>query len=634
MLHSDSALIGGRGYPRPQLVRKSWISLNGTWEFALDPDGVWQQPADVEWSKMIQVPFAPETRASGLNFTEFFRICWYRREIVPPPMKPGERLLLHFGAVDYRATVWVNDWLAGTHEGGYTPFTIDITSLCNFSKLVLVVQAEDDPVELSKPRGKQDWLIEPHSIWYYRTSGIWQTVWMEVVPSTWISRLRWTPNLERWEMGVEVWLEGQRRDMLRLEVKMRVGEQLLADDTYQVISGEVHRRIALSDPGIDDYRNGLLWNPAAPTLIDVELRLWGGRDELLDEVGSYTALRAIHTDGDKIVLNGRPYMLRMVLDQGYWADTGLTAPDDEALRHDVELAKAMGFNGVRKHQKLEDPRYLYWADRLGLLVWEEMPSAYRFTEKSVQRVTREWTAAIERDYSHPCIMAWVPINESWGVPNLPMNPTERHYVRGLYHLTKTLDPTRPVIGNDGWESVATDIIGIHDYDSDPERVYARYSTDNVLPRLFKRERPGGRVLVLEADRATPTEQPIVLSEFGGIALARDPQLTWGYSRVASAEELSGRYLRLMSTIHSLSILAGFCYTQFADTYQEANGLLYEDRTAKFPIEQIARATRGAPLPAAGPEPQAHNVAAMKASAADTVAPGPAAVPVTIGERPE
>ncbi|HUK34650.1 MAG TPA: glycoside hydrolase family 2 TIM barrel-domain containing protein [Vicinamibacterales bacterium] len=627
-------LIGGRGYPRPQLVRKDWVCLNGTWDFAFDADGVCQQPSEVEWTRTIQVPFAPETRASGVNFTGFFRASWYRREINPPPMKQGDRLLLHFGAIDYHATVWVNDWLAGTHEGGYTPFTIDITSFASAPKLVIVVQAEDDPVELSKPRGKQDWLLEPHSIWYYRTSGIWQTVWMEVVPSTWISRLRWTPNLERWEMGIEVWLEGQRRDMLRLEVKMRVGEQLLADDTYQVIAGEVHRRIALSDPGIDDYRNGLLWNPAAPTLIDVELRLWGGRDELLDEVYSYTALRAIHTDADKIVLNGRPYMLRMVLDQGYWADTGLTAPDDEALRRDVELAKSMGFNGVRKHQKLEDPRYLYWADRLGLLVWEEMPSAYRFTEKSVQRVTREWTAAIERDYSHPCIMAWVPINESWGVPNLPMNPTERHYVRGLYHLTKTLDPTRPVIGNDGWESVATDIIGIHDYDSDPERIHIRYSTDSVLPRLFKRERPGGRVLVLEADRATPTEQPIVLSEFGGIALAMDAKATWGYSRVESAESLAGRYLRLMSTIHSLSILAGFCYTQFADTYQEANGLLFEDRSPKFPIDQIARATRGHPLPASAPEPQAHNVAALTVSATDSVAPGPAPVPVTIGERPE
>jgi beta-galactosidase/beta-glucuronidase len=196
--------------------------------------------------------------------------------------------------------------------------------------------------------------------------------------------------------------------------------------------------------------------------------------------------------GDRFVLNDRPYTLRFVLDQGYWPETGLTAPGDAALQRDVRLAKQMGFNGVRKHQKIEDARYLYWADHLGLALWEEMPSAYRFTTTSVERLTREWTEVIRRDYSHPCLIAWVPVNESWGVPNLPENPTERHYVQALYHLTRTLDSTRPVIGNDGWESVATDIIGIHDYDEEPERIARRYHADQVLPRLFKRERPGGR----------------------------------------------------------------------------------------------------------------------------------------------
>src|SRR3712207_3684567 len=179
----------------------------------------------------------------------------------------------------------------------------------------------------------------------------------------------------------------------------------------------------------------------------------------------------------------------MVLDQGYWPESGLTAPDDAALRYDVELVKAMGFNGVRKHQKIEDPRFLYWADTLGLLVWEEMPSAYRFTPQSVDRLTREWAAVIQRDYSHPCIITWVPFNESWGVPDLPAIAAQRHYVQALYHLTKTLDAERPVIGNDGWESVATDIIAIHDYDDDPDRIARRYETDEVLPNLFRRERP-------------------------------------------------------------------------------------------------------------------------------------------------
>jgi hypothetical protein len=256
----------------------------------------------------------------------------------------------------------------------------------------------------------------------------------------------------------------------------------------------------------------------------------------------------------------------------------------------VELAKAMGFNGVRKHQKIEDPRYLYWADTLGLAVWEEMPSAYRFTPQSVERLSREWTAVIARDYSHPCIISWVPINESWGVPNLPDIPRERHYVQALYHLTRTLDPTRPVIGNDGWESVATDIIGIHDYDDQPDRIARRYHADEVLPRLFKRERPGGRLLVLEGDRHA--EQPLMLTEFGGITFARDPAGTWGYSVAKTTEDLAQRYERLLAVVRDLALLSGFCYTQFADTYQEANGLLHADRTAKVPIGRIAAATAG------------------------------------------
>jgi hypothetical protein len=250
----------------------------------------------------------------------------------------------------------------------------------------------------------------------------------------------------------------------------------------------------------------------------------------------------------------------------------------------------MGFNGVRKHQKIENPRYLYWADTLGLVVWAEMPSAYRFTAQSVERLSREWTAVIQRDYSHPCIIAWVPINESWGVPNLPDNPRERHYVQALYHLTKTLDPTRPVIGNDGWESVATDIIGIHDYDDQPERIAKRYHAEEILPRLFKRERPGGRLLVLQEH--AHTDLPLMLTEFGGIALARAQAGVWGYTMCRTPEEFATQYERMLSVVRNLGLLAGFCYTQFSDTYQEANGLLYADRTPKIPIAQIARATAG------------------------------------------
>jgi beta-galactosidase/beta-glucuronidase len=580
----------GRGYPRPQLRRDGWISLNGSWDFAFDPAGAWRLPSHVQWDRAIRVPFAPESPASGVGVTSFFRACWYRRNIPVPRLGAGERVLLHFGAVDYEATVWAAGVPVAHHVGGYTPFVVDLTPCVgDVDAMEIVVRVEDDPQDLAKPRGKQDWQLEPHSIWYPRTSGIWQTVWMEVVPESWIGTVRWTPNLARWEIGLEARLAGARREPLRLHVRLRCGSQTIADDSYAVIGGEVSRRIALSDPGIDDYRNELLWSPESPTLIEVEMRLWGERGELLDEAASYTALRAIGTQRDRVVLNNRPYPLRLVLDQGYWPEGGLTAPDDGALRADVELARAMGFNGVRKHQKLEDPRYLYWADVLGLLVWGEMPSAYRFTKESVERVTREWTAAVERDYSHPCIVAWVPVNESWGVPNLPDIPAERHYVQALYHLTRTLDPTRPVIGNDGWESVATDIVGIHDYDHDADRLARRYHAQHEIPRIFRRERPGGRLLVLEGDRHA--ELPIILSEFGGIAVSGDPR-TWGYSKVSSQEELAARYEQLMRAVQSIGLLSGFCYTQFADTYQEANGLLFADRRPKIPLARIAAATRG------------------------------------------
>jgi beta-galactosidase/beta-glucuronidase len=586
---SDSLDAYGRGYPRPQFQRDSWVSLNGPWDFALDPDGTWALPDDVTWSSQITVPFSPETAASGVGQTGFYRACWYRRRVELARLEPGKRWLLHFGAVDHSATVWVNGTCVGGHDGGYTPFQFDITGPVGGGVIEIVVRAEDDPHDLAKPRGKQDWQLEPHSIWYPRTTGIWQTVWLEMVPATRIGRVAFTPHMSRWEIGVEVWIDGIRRDSLRLGVKLHSRGAALASDTYLVVSGEVHRGIALSDPGIDDSRNELLWSPHVPTLIDVDVELWGERGVLIDQMRSYVALRSAAVQGDRFLLNGRPYTLRMVLDQGYWPDSGLTAPDDEALRRDVELAKAMGFNGVRKHQKLEDPRYLYWADTLGLAVWAEMPSAYRFTSRSVERLSQEWMDAIARDYSHPCIVSWVPVNESWGVPNLPDNPRERHYVQALFYLTKTLDPSRPVIGNDGWESVATDIIGIHDYDDQPSRIAKRYHADEVLPRLFTRERPGGRLLVLEGDRHR--DQPLMLSEFGGIAL-RTGAGTWGYSFATTPEELARRYEALMLVIRGLALLSGFCYTQFADTYQEANGLLYADRTPKFPIERIAAATSG------------------------------------------
>ncbi len=578
-------------YPRPQLERADWQSLNGTWDFAIDHHANFSLPSQVAFDRRIVVPFAPETAASGVHDTGFYRAVWYRRKFTAPALGDGCRLILHFGAVDYHCTVWLNGSLVWQHTGGYTPFQCDITdNVVSEGEQTLEVRAEDDPSDLAKPRGKQDWQLDPHSIWYPRTTGIWQTVWLERVPPAFICFVRWTPNMERWELGFEAAMGGARLDGLKLNVRLHVGNLLVADDTYGVVAGEVNRRIGLSDPGIDDYRNDLLWTPSSPTLIHAQISLLDEHGQVLDSALSYTALRAVSIQGDRFCLNSRPYQLRMVLDQGYWPETGLTSPDDDALRRDVELAKQMGFNGVRKHQKIEDPRYLFWADTLGLLVWEEMPSAYRFTRDSIERLSREWSEVIARDSSHPCIVAWVPFNESWGVPDLPDSPSQRHYVQAVYHMTKTLDPTRPVIGNDGWESVATDIIGVHDYDDQPERIGGRYGVDEVQASLFKRERPGGRLLLLDGQGRS--DQPLMLTEFGGIALSQDKAGTWGYTRSETSAQFGERYAALVGVVRQLVARAGFCYTQFADTYQEANGLLFADRTPKFPLEEVAVATRG------------------------------------------
>jgi beta-galactosidase/beta-glucuronidase len=596
----DIVAADEEGYPRPQFRRKRWLSLNGIWRFTYDDELRYRIPHDIaEWPHQIEVPFAPESKRSGIHDTAFHRACWYERDFalrqaqLSPEGLPSERTLLHLGAVDYQAQVWVNGEFVTEHEGGHTPFSADITYALREGGLQRVtVRVLDDPFDLEKPRGKQDWRLESHAIWYPRTTGIWQTVWLERVADAHLASLRWTPNLERWEIALHALTVGSIADELRLRVTLRVGANVLASDEYGVVHQEVHRRIALSDPGVDDFRNELLWSPERPTLIEADLQL-KRNGVVVDEVSSYTALRSISAQREKILLNGRSYTLRLVLDQGYWPATLMTAPSDDALRRDVELTKQMGFNGVRKHQKIEDPRYLYWADVLGLLVWEEMPSAYRFTSRAINRMLREWTEVIARDRSHPCIIVWVPFNESWGVPDLNLVAAARDAVAALYHLTRTLDPTRLVIGNDGWESSATDIIGIHDYDSDPAHFRARYGPEVKPQELVDRRWAAGRILTL--DGFPHRGQPICLTEFGGIArLEGDAALTgaWGYTIAHDAADLEQRISSLIEVVRTTAMFSGFCYTQFADTFQESNGLLTADRSAKLPVDKIAAAVRG------------------------------------------
>ena len=573
------------------------MSLDGPWRFAFDSAAAWRIPEDVAaWTHIIEVPFAPECERSGIADQGFHRAVWYEREfeVDPKLLRDGRRLLLHFGAVDYHARVWINDVPVVEHEGGHTPFVADITfALTGSGPQRVTVWAEDDPQDLEKPRGKQDWRLHPHSIWYPRTTGIWQSVWMESVSRTWIGNLRWTPSVERWELAFSAFIAGDVTGDLRVAIRLSCGTRVLADDSYGVIAGEVHRRMSLSDPGIDDYRNELLWSPERPTLIDATIKLLRGA-EVIDEVHSYTALRSITVQREKVMLNGRPYTMRLVLDQGYWPQTFMTAPSERALREDVVLAKSMGFNGVRKHQKIEDPRYLYWADVLGLLVWAEMPSAYRFTGRSIKRLMREWTEVIERDLSHPCVVIWVPFNESWGVPELSTTPAPRDAVAAFYHLTRTLDPSRLVVGNDGWESSATDIIGIHDYDCDPTHMHVRYGPEVTPKEVVDSRWTAGRLLTL--DGFPHRGQPICLTEFGGVAFIPGTvdyrSKDWGYARAHTAEVFEKMVCDLIDAARTTGMFSGYCYTQFADTFQEVNGLLNADRTPKIPLERIAGAVRG------------------------------------------
>lgn len=562
-------------YPRPQFVRQSWLSLDGSWSFSFDQT---DNPRRVAWNQAIRVPFPPESPLSGIGDTGYHPVVWYQRSFCVPADWQEQRVLLHFGAVDYQAKIWLNGQLIAEHEGGHTPFYEDISDFLIEGEQQLIVQAKDDPRDMEKPRGKQDWELDPHSIWYPRTSGIWQTVWLEPVAATRIGRLRLTPNVAKWEIEVETTIEGDFQET-SLEVQMVLGRTMAMDLRLPVEQARVLCTFELPDPG-PAGREAFLWSPERPVLFDLCLTLRQG-EEVLDYVKSYTALRSVEARDGHFYLNGRPYFLQMVLDQGYWSDGLLAAPTPEALRQDVELTKAMGFNGARKHQKIEDPRYLYWADRLGLLVWEEMPSAYVFSSTTARRLTQEMMEMIERDYNHPSVVAWVPFNESWGVPNIAESEPQQQLVQALYYLAQALDPTRLIVDNDGWEHVCSSLYTIHDYLNDPEVFRHRYDNGYNL-EIGPIEKTVGKRLALDGFRSSGL--PIILSEFGGIRLGEGKG--WGYQQVETAEQFLASLGPLFASVHGRA-LAGFCYTQLTDTFQEQNGLLYMDRRPKIALETIA-----------------------------------------------
>lgn len=577
-------------YPRPQFARDEWLNLNGEWEFDYDDDNV---GIDENWydgralMRRIVVPFAYQTELSGINDKSIHECVWYARSFeVPADWADGD-LLLNFGAVDYEAAVWINGREVGTHQGGHVPFQFEISPFLNAGENRLTIRVEDRQ-DLYQPRGKQSYTGLPHAIDYYCTTGIWQTVWLEKAPAIRIEEIRVVPHAQSNSLSLDVYLHAPSAPW-RIVVEIFYDGTLVAqaEDQTAIATGHFHLQIPFAK----------LWSPESPHLYDLRLRLYQN-EVLLDEVKSYFGLRSIALRDGKFFLNGDPLYLKFILDQGYWPNGYLTAPSDEALQTDIGWTKMFGFNGVRKHQKIEDPRWLYWCDRLGLLVWEEMPNAREWSMRAEELLSAEWQIAVRRDYNHPCIIAWVPVNESMGFPGLGQDHAGQYsFIERMVRVTRQLDSTRPVIDNDGWEHTdITDVCAIHDYTPTAKKLRVRYRETiggGELPvKVWISDRP------LFVPGSQYRGQPIVLSEVGGFLTVptetpreqRDMLYVF-YDSFESPEELVQKYRDLMKGIASLPFLAGFCYTQLTDIEQELNGLLTYDRRPKVTPAKIAEIHR-------------------------------------------
>ncbi|MFB5678370.1 glycoside hydrolase family 2 protein [Paenibacillus terreus] len=573
-------------YPRPQFERKEWLNLNGEWEFAFDDQRRgdrerWYEPENgTAFDKKIQVPFAFQSKLSGIGDPGFHDLVWYRKQLELPAEWKSKRILLHFGAVDYSASVWVNGRWAVSHEGGHTPFEADITDLLTDGENTIVVRVEDYSQDVTLPRGKQYWKQDSASIFYTRTTGIWQTVWLEPVDGARLSRVKFTPDIDRNDIRIRMFYSVAAAERkVRVRMTISFAGEVISEEEFTVRHTEEVRTVGLHD--FNDHGLGRWWTPEKPNLYDITFELLDG-EEVTDTVTSYFGMRKVTVENGQLHLNNRPYFLRLVLDQGYFPDGILTAPSDEALLRDIELTQEMGFNGVRKHQKTEDPRFLYWCDRKGLLVWGEAANAYNYSEEYVRKFTKEWQEIIERDYNHPSIIVWVPLNESWGIPNAQVDERQQQHGLTMYHLTKSLDPTRPVIYNDGWEMMKTDIVAIHDYEWREEVLTERYTTaESAVSGL-----PGRRRIFVGG--AGYEGQPIMITEFGGIAYKKSDWDGWGYSGAKDDGDYLQRLQAVIRPMYVSPVIEGFCYTQLTDVEQEINGLLTYDRVPKVPLAEIRK----------------------------------------------
>lgn len=589
---------------------------------------IWKAGGDVVHKKRdIQVPYVWQCAASGIEEKGVHEVFWYEREVEDlrdgTQKEKGDRVVLRFGAVDYEATVWVGGHFVGGHRGGHVPFEIDITdSFASGTKQRLVLRVYDSAYDLTQPRGKQYWGAQPESIFYTPSGGIWQSVWLEaasrvrlgdsssgtVVRSDDIEGGKLKANVRvlgrpaGWKYSVELEVKlgdvlvsktektelPRETDLVSLEADTR-----LSDEQKSKLPSSI-TDVAPLDDSTSWLNNVALWSPEHPTLYDLTLRLYDAKGNCIDTVQTTTGMRSLSWTNKTFSLNNRPYFHALLLDQGYWPDTFMTPPAPDSLKIDIELSKKMGFNGCRKHQKVEDPLFLYWADRLGFLVWGEMGNAYQFSAQYVDRFDAEWREAVLRDINHPSIVAWTPVNESWGYTSLKDNIEQRNHIRSLYYATKLLDPSRPINDNCGWEHVVTDLTTFHDYSDGDALTSTCASMDGILS--LKAER-GVFLPAHNGDSGSQHKDgaPVLCTEFGGINIARDSQSgerDWGYTTASGPQDLLKRIEKMMTGVVEGGHICGFVYTQLTDIEQEVNGLYSPERKEKLDAGEVKKIVEG------------------------------------------
>ncbi len=554
-------------YPRPQFRRDIWQSLNGEWEFGFGDKQ--------NYDRKINVPFSYQWQASGIGDTSVHDTIWYRRKFIVS--EKNKRALLCFTVSDYETDVWVNGNHVIKHIGGFTPFYADITEYLKEGENEIVVRCIDT-LETAVPRGKQSWTGEQFSCFYYPNTGIWGSVWIEFFGVDCIENYSLQSDIDnRRVYGYIETLYGKADEA---EIVLTFKDKRIKKQRISLDGKRTDYSINLADNAFDFGE--LLWWVDNPNLINVDYVLYKDGN-ICDNAHARIGLRKISVENGKIYLNDRPLFQRLILDQGYWIESGLTPPSVEALKKDIELSKAMGFNGARKHQKLEDPYFYYYAEELGFLVWAEMPSAYTFCDREVKAITAEWQEIVNVAKNFTSVIAYVPLNESWGAREIKTSKEQQNFARSLYYLTKSLDDTRLVSTNDGFKNIEeSDILSIHDYEiKSAEEFPIKYNGnyDGMHPQGW----------ALFADGHSYKGQPVLLTEFGGIAFVNEANgEAWGYGNGAkNADDLCERLEQLIKGIAKTEF-QGYCYTQLTDVQLEVNGLLYADRTPKVAVDRLKK----------------------------------------------